>query len=67
MGISELYIIIGLSLNIITFIAIFFSSKQKETIIINKTTIGVNRSAVINTTLLIVGFSLQVLGAIQDV
>ena len=64
---STLFISLGLALNIITFIALFFSAKQKNTDQIKNTLVGVNKAAVAYTFLLIVGFGFQLLGVLYRV
>jgi|GEM_PF-3477674 len=64
---STLFIILGLTLNIATFIALFFSAKQKNTNHIENALIGVNKAAVAYTFLLIAGFGFQLLGVLYKV
>ena len=67
MGYSEVFIALGLGLNITTIVVIFFSSKQKEIVVVtnnNKQGLSLNKSAILFTGLLLVGFGFQVIGAL---
>lgn len=69
MGQSEIFIALGLGLNITTMIVIFFSSKPKEVVastINSKKHYGIsfNKSAILFTGLLLLGFGFQVIGAL---
>ncbi len=69
MGQSDIFIALGLGLNITTMVVVFFSSKSKEVVtssINSKKYFGIslNKSAILFTGLLLLGFGFQIIGAL---
>lgn len=68
MGYSEIFIGLGLGLNIATLVGVFFFSKAKEIVSAeSKQGFNLNKSAILFTGLLLIGFSFQVIGALYRV
>lgn len=69
MGHSDIFIALGLGLNITTMIVIFFLSKPKEIVTSSTNSkkhygINFNKSAILFTGLLLLGFGFQIIGAL---
>jgi hypothetical protein len=59
---SEFFILLGLSLNIITFVFVFISDGEQKSSV-NNSILKLNKSSILFTVLLGIGLVLQVIGA----